>query len=117
MAAFDITISVTLPANTPYAGNYKLDMGSCTGRDDLDVRRETGYTLVGLLQEAQKDAGLALTIVCTVAWLVRRKQFGHLTFDDVLSSVPWGSDFEFDLDGDIEADPKGLASGTTTPKP
>lgn len=105
-----LTVTVTLPAGTPYAGKYELQLGACTGRDDLDVRKETGYSLIGLFQEVQEDAGLTLTVVCVVAWLVRRKQFAHLTFDDVLNSVPWGSDFQLDIpDVPSETDPAGKA--------
>lgn len=111
----DFSVVVTLPGGTVYAGRYELSLGSCTGRDDLDVRRETGYSLIGLFQEVEKDPGLALTFVCVVAWLVRRRDFSHVQFDDVLRSVPWGSDFELDMSS-AEDDPAGKAeSGNKTP--
>jgi len=111
----DVTVAVTLPDGTPYAGKYELQVGDCTGLDDLDIRRETGYTLVGLMQEVQKDEGLALVFACAVAWLVRRRNFPHVTFRDVCGSVPWGSDFLLDLTG--EATDEGKAdSGRTIPE-
>jgi hypothetical protein len=117
MPEFDLTVNVTIPDRTPYAGKYELRFGECTGRDDLDVRKETGYSLIGLLQEVQKDPGLSLTFVCVVAWLSRRKNFPHVTFDDVLGSVPWGSEFSLDLpDDQPEVDPEGKAdSANATP--
>jgi hypothetical protein len=118
LPALDLTVNVTLPATTAFAGKYELRIGECTGRDDLDVRRETGYSLIGLLQEVQKDPGLALTFVCVVAWLVRRKQYPEMLFERVLESVPWGSDFELDLpDEPVEDDLEGkVASGQGTPE-
>jgi len=116
MPALTATVKVTLPPGTFYAGDYTLDLGTCTGVDDIAVRRETGFTIFGLLEQVGEDNGLALMFVCTVAWLVRKKDFPGLQFTDVLASVSWGSDWTFDLDvpGTDDDEGKGV-SGNVTP--
>ena len=92
--ALDQSIVVTLPDGTPYAGKYELRLGECTGLDDLDIRRETGMTLWGLIGSLGEEGGLSLVLAGVVAWIVRRRSFPHLTYADVARSVTWGSDFE-----------------------
>lgn len=117
MPALNVTVTVTLPAGTFYGGQYVLDLGTCTGVDDIAVRRETGFTIFGLLEAVKDDSGLALMFVCMVAWLARKKDFPNLQFVDVLASVPWGSDWTFDLDTPGTDDDEGKAdSGNTTPE-
>jgi hypothetical protein len=91
--ALDQTITVTLPDDTIYGGKYELRLGDCTGLDDLDVRRETGMTLWGLIRTNNSEDGFGLLLAVSVVWLVRRKQTGHTTFQDVANSVSWGKDF------------------------
>ena len=105
-STLDLTISVTLPEGTPYAGTYELCLGDCTGLDDLAVREATGFTLLGLVRKGFNDDGFGLLIATVVAWLVRRRQFSHVTFDDVARSVSWGSDFVINWENQVE-DPFG----------
>lgn len=110
MPKLDVTVLATIPDTSKFAGKYELAIGSCTGRDDLDIRRETGWSLIGLMQEVQKDRGLALTAVCVVAWLVRRRKYPDMTFSAILDDVTWDSDFAFDI-VEIEDDESGKAGG------
>ena len=91
---FDIGFTVTLPEGNPYIGTYTLNLRDCTGLDDLDVRRETGFSLVGLFREQYKDVGMMAVMAAVVVWLERRKQFPHNTFHDIAQSITWGSDFD-----------------------
>jgi hypothetical protein len=91
---FDVSLKVVMPKGNPYQGEYVLNLRDCSGLDDLDVRNATGFTLVGLFQEQNRDIGMAAVTAAVVVWLVRRKQFAHTTFEDVASTVTWGSDFE-----------------------
>lgn len=91
--ALDLAVVVNLPDGTPYGGKYELNFGDCTGLDDLDCRRVTGFSLSGLLGEVTRDGGLSLTFAVTIAWIAMRKQFPHRTWENVAESVSWGSDF------------------------
>lgn len=102
---FDIGLTVTLPVDNPYGGTYTLQLGECTGIDDLDVRRETGFSLMGLCQEQNRDIGMMAVTSAVVVWLERRKQFPHVTFRDIAQTVKWGSDF--DLRDADQPDPTG----------
>lgn len=109
----DLTITVTLPDETPYAGKYELRVGECTGLDDLDVRKETGFTLWGLLRADDSEDGMRLLLATTVAWLVMRKPFPHRTFADVARSVSWGTDFHVETTGpESEAEEEGNGPGS-----
>lgn len=118
--ALDLTVRVTLPDNTPYAGKYELRVGDCTGLDDLDVRRETGMTLWGLIRADNSEDGMRLLLATTVAWLVMRRTFTHRTFQDVARSVSWGSDFGIELgdepEGDDDDEGNGQGSESDIPK-
>ncbi len=107
--AYDIGLTVTLPADNPYGGKYTLRLGECTGIDELDVRRETGQTLMALMSELSTDPGSHIVAAGVVVWLTRRKQFAHLTFQDVARSITWGSDFDL---SDADEDDEGKASGS-----
>lgn len=116
----DTVLEVTLPDDTPYAGKYELRLGDCTGLDDLDVRNATGFTLWGLINKWGTEDGLGLVLSAAVAWLVRRRTFPHVTFQEVARSVSWGTDFEVKW-GDIEElaeddEGNGPGSESDTPK-
>lgn len=100
---FDIGYTVTLPEGNPYIGTYTFRLRDATGLDDLDVRRETGFTLIGLFREQYQDVGMMAVVAAVVVWLERRKTFPHNTFQDIARTITWGSDFEIeDIDGQPE---------------
>jgi hypothetical protein len=103
------TIAVTLPADNQYAGSYELRLADCTGLDDLDVRKETGYSLIGLIEQVEKDNGLGLVLIATVVWLCRRREFAHTTFTMVAAAINWGTEFEIVTEA---ADDEGKAQAT-----
>ncbi len=97
------TLIVTLPAGTSYTGKYELDLAKCTGLDDMDFRKETGFTIIDLLRAVETEPGLMLILVSGIAWLVRRRDFPHTTFEAMCASIPWGSDFTLETDEETQA--------------
>lgn len=107
---FDIGLTVSLPVDNPYGGEYTLRLGDCTGLDDLEVRKKTGQTLVALMGELTEDAGMQIVVAAVVVWLTRRKTFPHVTFEDVARTITWGSDFDVrDADAETEEEAEGKA--------
>jgi hypothetical protein len=111
MADVDSTFIVTVPTGH-HAGTYKFKLGDCSGLDDLEVRKATGLSLVGLLEACEEDHGLVLVLAATVVWLCKRRDFGtHTTFEDVARSLNWEEGFTFDTDdGDTAEVGKGPES-------
>ena len=83
----DTVLTAVIPPNTPYAGTYVLRLGDCTGLDDLAVRKATGFTLWGLVGQVGEEGGMNLVLLTVVAWLVRRRDFAHVTYEMVADSV------------------------------
>lgn len=110
----DTVITVVLPDNiVSYAGKYELRLGDCTGLDDLDVRKATGFTLWGLVGQVGEEGGMNLVLATTVAWLVRRKTSPHVTFEMVSAAVSWGDEFEV-IWGEPAAEGEGQGSENDT---
>ncbi len=113
--ALNQTITVTLPDGTAFGGKYELRTGEITGLDDLACKAETGMTVWGLIRTNGSEDGYGLLLAVVVAWLVRRKDFPHTTFEQIASSVSWGKDFEILWNaGDKEGE--GPGSEPSTPK-
>jgi len=92
--AWNIKLEVELPVGTPYQGVYRLDLGECTGLDDLDVYRETGFTLVGLFRKTLDDPSFQSVLAPAIVWIERRRQFPATTFAMVAASIKAGSDYQ-----------------------
>ncbi len=108
----DTVITVVLPDNVvSYAGKYELRLGECTGLDDLDVRRATGFTLWGLVGQVGEEGGMNLVLATAVAWLVRRRTSPHVTFEMVSAAVSWGDDFEV-IWGEPQEEVQGEGQGS-----
>lgn len=101
-----MTFVATLPDGHPFGGRYELRAGDQTGIDDLDVRRETGSSLFGLVRASAADSGMTVVVVAAVVWLVRRKDFEGMTFRAAASQIKWGDDFKFDIINDDPFEPK-----------
>lgn len=107
----DIALEVVLPEGNPYAATYVLRFGDCTGLDDLACRRATGFTILELLAEREKNPSMTAVVAAFIAWQTIRKD-GHTTFEQVAASMPWGQEWEI---RDANSDPKDEPGSEPTP--
>lgn len=87
--ALDQGLSVTVDGRT-----YTVRMGDLSSMDAAHLRRETGFSFVGLMRAAAKDPDI--DVIAALVWLSRRID-GELllSFEDVAADI--GYDVEFDL--------------------
>ena len=88
-------MSVTLDGQT-----FTVQMGELTSLDTMALRRATGYSFIGLMRAAQKDADIDL--IAALVWLARRTHGEPvLDYEDVAGEIDYASDFDIDVaDGD-----------------
>lgn len=86
-AATDVGVKATIAGKV-----YEVHFGELSGLDSRALRRATGYTTYGLLNQALGAAGSPdLDTAAAIAWLARyRAGEMMLTFDEVLAVTRWG---------------------------
>ena len=96
--ALDVGMSVVLGDQT-----YTVRTGDLTSLDTMALRRATGYSFIGLMRAAQKDADIDL--IAALVWLARRTNGEPmLDYEEVAAEIDYASDFDIDVAGEDSED-------------
>jgi hypothetical protein len=95
-------IRITVDDKT-YTLDVEAAMDELTGLDAAQVRKATGLSLRALFSAAQDDPDL--DTISALVFLARRQDDPSVTFDEVITSIGYGT--KLDFEDTKEAKPKG----------